>query len=596
MRKPEGSQRKATRAAAAATAFLGGMLAMSSAWAALPNCSVAVLTSLSVPNMSFTSATDVPAAGGNPEYCLVGGSLVTRGEGAPNGSALFNLELPANWNGKFLFFGVGGLAGSTLADFAANPVDAGESLIKGYAIAITDTGHEAGNTDASWALTASGSPDYAKIADYYYRATHQVTIAAQALTRKYYRQKISKSYFDGCSNGGRQALVEATTYPDDFDGIIAGDPFMGIRAITGGVHFQKQQLTPQTFIPAAMFPAIDQATIAACDAADGVADGLIQNPLACSFDPKALQCTSGQTSNCLSPGQVATLRQYITATRDRDGEVVYPGETISDLGGTDGIALWSTGFIVPDFTAAEPWGGDGFGGPGLLLAPLGWQFSDHIIQYLVERDPTFNLRSFDVSAKGVIGRAALALFDERTVAGDADQPERLREFIDKDKKLLIYHGFSDPALTAVRSVMFYERLAWEQGGFDRTQRNVRLFLAPGMHHCEGGPGPNFFDTLTPLEDWVEQGQGPEAIIAAHFPGNVAGPTPDRTMPLCKFPEQARFTLDPKTATPAQIDNALNWVCPPRDKSLLLTGADGFAAGIGSPIAPERDRRRDHDRR
>jgi hypothetical protein len=243
---------------------------------------------------------------------------------------------------------------------------------------------------------------------------------------------------------------------------------------------------------------------------------------------------------------------------------------------------------VPDFTAAEPWGNFGFGGPGLALAPLGWQFSDHIMQYLVERNASFNLRSFDVN-HGMVGRAALELFDDRTLPGDADHPRQLSRFFAGNGKLLMFHGFSDPALSPVRSIMFYERLAEEMGGFHRAQQSMRLFLVPGMHHCTGGPGPNLFDTLTPLESWVEQGQAPDGILAVHYPNNVVGPTPDRTMPLCKFPEAAHFNLNPKTATPAQIANAANWSCPRDDESLLQTGTTGYSAGIGSEIAPEPER-------
>jgi feruloyl esterase len=590
--------------AAALALIIGGLVAAPAALAAAP-CSVAGLTALGVANMTFTSATDVPAAPPLPEFCNIKGTVTTTGEGAPNGSAIFLAQLPANWNHKLLGLGNGGFAG------AASLAGSGPALVKGYALVDSDTGHEAGGTDASWALKADGTPDQAKLTDYYFRAVHEVTVAAKQLTERFFAQgALRHSYFTSCSNGGRQALMEASRFPDDYDGIIAGDPFMSIRSIAGGTILNKQQSTAQTFIPFTQLAMIDQATLAACDAADGVKDGLIQNPGACNFQPQSLQCRPGQNSNCLSAGQVQTLTTYISAARDDDHNIVYPGFSISDLGGTDGAALWTTGFFLPgqalpapntqatfDLTAKEPWGNLGFS-----PAPLGWQFVDHAIQFIVERDPNFDMRTFDGTAPTPLSDAALNLFDRRTEAGDADDPARLERFIRRDHKLLIYHGFSDPALTAFRSIQYYEDLASRTlGGIPEVQENVRLFLAPGMHHCAGGPGPNVFDTLTALEGWVEQGVGADAIIATKFANDNPAGQVLRTMPLCKFPEQAHFLGNPNSATAAEIDNAANWTCPPGDRSMLTVGADGRMAGLGGRQAAEFefdffDRDRDRDDR
>jgi feruloyl esterase len=567
----------------------GGTIA---ATPAMATCTVAGLTALGVANVTITSAVDTPATSATPEFCDVKGTVTTTGHGAPDGSALFEMQLPANWNHKFLGLGNGGFAGSV------SLAGTGAALVKGYAMVDSDTGHEAGGTDASWALKADGTPDEAKLADYYFRAVHEVTRAAKQLTRKFYAQgDIEHAYFSSCSNGGRQALMEASRFPDDYDGIIAGDPFMSVRAIAGGVHIHKQQLTPQTFIPFPLLAAIDAATTAACDAADGVKDGLIQNPSACSFNPQTLLCTGGQTTNCLTQGQVDTFKTYISAVRDDDGNVVYPGAAISDLGGADGAGLWTTGFIIPDFAAAEPWGNKGFGGPGLALAPLGWQFVDHAIQFIVERDPNFNMRTFDGTGNPPYSDTALSLFDRRTDAGDADDPARLEKFIEKNHKLLIYHGFSDPALTAMRSIMYYEDLAhMTEGGFPEVQENVRLFLAPGMHHCGGGPGPNVFDTLSAIENWVEHGVGPDGIIATKFVNDNPALGVARTMPLCQFPEMAHFVGNASTASSTAINDARNWTCSPHDRSLLVVGPNGLQAGLGGRQAAEfnDDREEDHD--
>jgi feruloyl esterase len=536
--------------------------------AASANCSAAALNAAGVPGVTVLLAVDVPASSANPEFCDVQGTLATSGEGAPAGAANFELQLPVTWNQKFLFWGVGGLAGSTYADFAANPVDYYEALFKGYATAITDEGHQAGNTDAAWALVSTGVPERAMLADYYDRATHEVTGASKALVRAFYgASSIAHSYFDGCSNGGRQAMVEATHFPDDYDGIIAGAPFMDIRTIIAGAKFQKDNLqSAQTYLPASLLPVIDAAVYAACDAADGVQDGLIQNPARCSFDPASLICKGGATSNCLTPGQAKSLQSYITALRDERGHVVYNGASITDLSG--GMDVWSLGFVPPtDFSANEPWGGTGFS-----PAPVAWQFVDHIMKDIVARDASYNMRSFPVSYGGVVGEQALAFFDSRTERGDGADPQRLHEFIARGGKLIMFHGFSDPALPPFRTVAFYEQLAALHGGYGHLQDNVRLFMVPGMQHCAGGPGPNFFDTLTALEGWTEASTPPDGIVAAHYVGNSPANGIDRTMPLCKFPEEAQYG-----GSGAYNDGA-NWSCT-SNRRLLDLGRDGRSAGL-----------------
>ncbi len=187
------------------------------------DCNPAALNALAVPNMTVSSATTVPAAPPNPEYCDVKGIVATSGEGAEPGSANFEVTLPVNWNQKFIFNGVGGLAGSLTS--SANPADQQSFLVKGYATAITDTGHLVANP--TWEYTAPGSPDMPKVIDYFYRAVHDVTLSAKQLVKSYYRANtIRRSYFDGCSNGGKMGLIEATRFPSDYDGIISGSPWL----------------------------------------------------------------------------------------------------------------------------------------------------------------------------------------------------------------------------------------------------------------------------------------------------------------------------------------------------------------------------------
>ncbi len=518
---------------------------------------------------TIISATSVAAASPAPAYCDVIGTLNTNSERAPVGSAGFELRLPDNWNGKFLFFGVGGLAGSTYADFAGNPTDLAEALPKGYATAITDTGHLAGGTDASWALVGPGKPDRAKVADYYYRATHQVTVAGKQIVEAYYGSPVGNAYFDGCSNGGRQAMVEAARYPEDYDGIIAGAPFQDIRTILGGIKDSKALFaTPSSYVPASLLPAVDAAVYAACDALDGVKDGLIQNPAKCSFKPSDLICAAGQAGNCLSQAQADFLTTYISPVRNEAGDLIYPGFSITDLsnGGAD---VWTVGITPPTAPGtAEPWGNMGF-----TPAPAGFQFTDHITKYLVTRDPTFDIFTYPIGIDGVVTPEGLALFDARTARGSARSPEDFQAFISQGRKLLWYHGYSDPALPPFRSVLLYEQLAAEaQGSYAGLQDNVRLFMVPDMQHCGGGPGPNVFDTLTALDAWVTQGQAPDAIVATHYANNDPTKAVTRTMPLCQFPEQATYNGT------GDVTQASSWSCTSNSK-LLEVGPDGEQAGL-----------------
>lgn len=567
----------------------GGMLADPAPAQTSTPCTQAAVAALNVSHVTILSA--APDAT-NPTQCDVLGTVATRGFGAPPGSARFQVQLPSStvWNEKLVFFGQGGFAGSLSA--ATNAADPGAAAANHYATAVTDTGHQAGSTDASWALIASGVPDEAKLTDYYFRAVHEVAVAVKELVERFYAGPLKRAYFDGCSNGGRQAFVEATKFPDDFDGIVAGDPFMDIRSILGGVNFHKIQLaSANVYIPAAKLPMIDAAVYDSCDAADGVVDHLIQNPLKCAFDPHTLvtpSCT-GSDPTCLTAGEANTLTKYLTALRDDDGNIVYTGETVSDLAaGSQGLLdfslggmdFWTTGVVPPTvgFNASQPWDNNGFS-----PSPIGWQFVDHFIKFVVERDPTFDMRSY-IHKVGEVSDAERRLFDRRSEAGDGDIPAKLLPFIEKGKKLLIYHGFSDPALTTTRTIKYYEDLAETlEMSFPELQEHVRLFTVPGMHHCVGGPGPNFFDTLTALDNWVDQGVPPDAIIATHFVNNTPFAV-DRTMPLCKFPEEARHNGN------GPVDSAASWSCPPDDQGLLEVGANGRLAGLGG-----RDHMRDgHD--
>ena len=208
-------------------------------------------------------------------------------------------------------------------------------------------------------------------------------------------------------------------------------------------------------------------------------------------------------------------------------------------------------------------------------APAGWLFANHIVQYLVKRDSKFNSLTFGISRDGVIPDEALKLYEERTGAGSADDPNKLKPFIQKNKKLLMYHGYSDPALSPFKTILFYEQLAdLTRGGYGEVQKNVRLFMVPGMQHCGGGPGPNVFGTLTMLDEWVDRGIAPDQIIAAKYTNDRRTEPVIRRMPLCKFPEQAKYSGS------GDVNDAANWKCS-GDQALLEAGPNGTAAGLAA---------------
>jgi feruloyl esterase len=529
--------------------------------AAALECSPDSLSALKVQQFTVTSAAHVSPEGTSPAHCNVKGTVATDGEGAGPNSARIEINLPDNWNGKFVFFGVGGLAGSLTP--SASPHDVVSALGRGYATAITDTGHEGSNPfDASWILEAPGKPNEGKVIDYFYRAAHQATGAAKLLVAGYYgAPKVSHAYFDGCSWGGHMGLMEAMRYPDDYDGVIAGAPYLDNHTQLWGYKNAKAFLN--AYVPPDVVAKVNAAVLATCDAADGVKDGLIQNPAKCDFDPQSLAPAT------LTQAQADAFKVFIRATTDARGHAIYPGSPPTDLAAADGPAGGFMGWVETapptDAAAAEPWGSN---------PPVLWAAAEGFTKHFDLRDPNVNFNREWPETDGQVADEALKQFDERLGVADVDQPERLAQFLGQGKKLILYHGYGDTAISPYRTVWFYEDLATKLGGYDKAQEQVRLFMAPGMLHCFGGDGPNDFDTLGALEDWVEQGKAPNEIIAAKYPDNKPGPAPLRTMPLCAFPSQARYKGD------GDVNHAANWTCPEGDESQLEVGADGVAAGMG----------------
>jgi feruloyl esterase len=435
------------------------------------------------------------------------------------------LPQPAGWNRKFLSTGEGGFAGQL--NYQRNGLDnAMDELVRrGYATASTDTGHR--SSDQWWAV---GHPE--KAADYLYRAKHVTTVAAKAIVATFYGQAPSHSYFSSCSNGGRQGLIEAQRYPEDFDGLIIGAPWNFQSHSNAGFIWNAQALAaPGAAIPAEKLPAIAAAVAAACDKNDGLADGVIADPRACTFDPRSMTCHGADGNNCLTPPQAAALQKiYDGPSNPRTGESIFRGFARGSEAG------W-TGMVRPA-TA----------GSGLLV-----YFSN-----LVYQKPEWDLRSFNFDSDmthtdQTVGRLGNATSTDYSAA------------IRRGVKIIQYHGWNDQTLQPAYSPQYYEQVAKANGGLDKTQDFYRLFMVPGMSHCSGGIGASNFggvgqqippvrdaahDLQTAMENWVERGTPPTQFIGTKFTDNQAATrTVQYTRPVCLYPAVARYkgTGDPNDA-------------------------------------------------
>jgi len=435
-----------------------------------------------------------------PSFCRVAVTL----KPSPDSDIKVEVWLPASgWNGKFQAVGNGGWAGTI--GYAAMS----RALAHGYATSSTDTGHTGGS--ASFAL---GHPE--KLADYAYRSEHEMTAKAKAIIAGFYGTGPKLSYWNGCSTGGRQALIEAQRFPDDYDGIIAGAAANPKTHLDGWRIWMAQAMfkNEASVIPVTKFPLIHNAVLAACDAIDGLKDGLIDDPTRCHFDPQVLECKGGDAPGCLTVAQVNTARVVMSPAKDRKAEI-FPGfEPGTELG-------WERMLSGP-----EPY--------GTALD----QF-----KYIVFGNPNWDWRTFDLERD-------VAIADKKSQGTLTSIDPNLSAFARHGGKLLMYHGWSDQDIAPRASVNFFRRTIEATTAAPGKPDWVRLFMVPGMGHCGGGEGPNTFDMMTALEPWVEQGTIPTRVVATHRSGGQV----DRTRPLCAYPQVARHTGT------GSIDDAANFVC------------------------------------
>jgi feruloyl esterase len=529
------------------TAALAALLLAGTASAALakPDCTPDALNALHVAGVRVIQAAATAAAGTVPAHCAVQGTMDTQGESAPPGSARFALQLPDSWQQRFFFMGVGGNAGTLTP--AVNATDRLSALGKGYAVIVQDSGHVGNGTDAGWLTTPDGKRDQAKMVDFLYRAAHDVAVTGKQFAKAYYAASVRHAYFDGCSTGGRMAMMEAERYPADFDGIIAGDPAMDYHSTLLRLTVQKAALSsPAAYLSPATLQMVDKVVTARCDAIDGATDGLVQDPTRCPVKPSDLICRAGVTTDCLTAEQASVLQTYTSPLHDRHGRFLYPGWAITNLSGPRGASYWNTGDTAPNLNQPEaPWGDD------QNAAPRGWTFARQALTFWMGMGPEQSMLELDVDPRtNTAGDDLVAVLDKTFGPAETKNPAKMLPFIQQNRKLIIYHGTSDPAIPAARSVLFYNDLAAAVHGMAKAQANVRLFLVPGMQHCSGGIGPDQFDTLSAIEAWVEHGKAPDAIPAS-TKGDSATP---HSLPLCPYPRQARYS-----GSGAATD-AANWAC------------------------------------
>ncbi len=495
------------------------------------------LVRLQMENATISDAVDVPAGkplsvGGGfgpavqvtslPAHCLVHGEVNHhKGADGKDYGDKFELRMPENWQGRLLYMGGGGLDGVLNPAIALQgPVttpDSKSALGMGYAVVSSDGGHQ--DAARGFGDGAFGSDPEAR-ADYNYLSTKRVSDVARKVIAGFYGSPIKYSYFQGCSNGGREGLMEAERYPESFDGIIAGAPAFNLTHAAIAEAWNTVELASIAPKKADGTPDLAQsltepdlkllvsAVLDKCDALDGLKDGLIFNPGACRFDPSVLTCSAGQSSGCLPAEKVRVIEAIFKGPHDSSGKAIYSTWPYDSGDSAEGWRVWMTGFgpvpsinvmIFPSF----------FNGLALAGVP-----------------PRIDIFKFNFDTDA-------ARIDKAANEINATSTD-WTAFRKRKGRLLLYTGMSDPVFSGHDLIRYYQQIEQDNGGERETQAFARLFLVPGMNHCSGGPGLDDFDTLDAMQSWVEEGKAPETMLSKGraFPG--------RTRPLCAYPKITKY--------------------------------------------------------
>lgn len=509
---------------------LGALLALAGTAlpdaAAAPRLACATLTGLALPDTTITAATSVPAISGAtddvPAYCRVLGLASPRvGAGGVAFAIRFELRLPDPWNRRFVFQGGAGTDGvifdpvGMVQGLGGASGSSGAALTRGFAVAATDGGHQ--GFDQEFGLDPQARVDYG------YNALDVVTRRSKEIIARYYGRPPKRSYLVGCSNGGRQAMLASQRFPAHFDGIVAANPAFDLAKVVVAEAWDTQAFTAIAPRDASDRPILARAlsdadlalvaagVLAACDALDGLADGIVDAWSACRFDPASLACAGEKTPACLSAAQVEALKRVYDGPRDSRGAPLYAAWPWDPGVGAPGWRQWKLGTST---TAA----------PNALNADLGFDIIRYV--FLTPPDPSFDPLAFDWDADPARFAASSATID----ATSTD----LAAFRRRKGKLILTTGLGDPVFSAYDLVAYYDRLVAAEGGLRATQRFARLFLVPGMNHCAAGPALDRFDPLTAIVAWVEKGRAPAELVAT---GNAF---PGRSRPLCPYPRETRY--------------------------------------------------------
>lgn len=506
-------------------------------------------------NLTITSASLQNNSIDGSAYCYVRGII------SPAIHFHAQLPMPENWNGRFLQWGDGGKDGDL--DFADHRV------AQGYAVTNSNTGHDNGvEPGASFAFNNR----QAEI-DFGYRAVHLTVMAGKRLVNEYYSSAPTYSYFEGCSQGGRQGLMEAQRYPQDFDGIVAGAPAFAYQALNAAGTWHLQQVfsndlagnlavdsngdgTPDSL---GLVDLLHQQVLGRCDDNDGIADGVLDNPMSCDFDPARdlsdLMCPAGETSDqCFTRAQLRTIQSFYAGPADDTGRQVYPGKAMGSE------PRWTAYYL--------PHAGNDMG-PSKLIGVAG----DHMNYLFYEQDPGVaipDVRDYDYEARtdSVFPEFHWKDYDINDFFSgkgdlmksitDATDPDLRPYLIDQGGKLLLYHGWVDTLIVAEDTLDYFNEMVDRSfgGNMAEASDSVRLFMAPGMGHCARGPGPNSWDKLAPMVEWVENGIAPDRITATHATDGVV----DNERPLCPWPQRARYTGPANGANEPRNWRAENFQC------------------------------------
>jgi feruloyl esterase len=477
------------------------------------------LARLELEHTSIASAANIAGDGGTraPGYCEVH-ATITPVPGSKIGAVY---RLPASWNGKVLGLGGGGFAGNVRAEAAA------DGLARGYAVIQNDLGHASASAlDPSFAIDDAGRRNVEGIVDFGHRATHLATVIGKQVAARFYGREPERAYWQGCSTGGRQGLAEVQRYPDDYDGVIAGAPvYTPVTYANAMLRVQMFHALPKSNLEPEHVPLIRDAVLAACDDDDGVADGILTDPRTCAWDPAELQCAASEAHGaaCLSPAQVETARRAYSGVRMQDGR--YAAMPLMRGGESDWVARMIG-------TPTQPRGVN-----ALLGAPF--------MAYIAVGDPKYDFMTFEPER--------LRVLDGGIAAAEVHQQNpNIAPFVRAGGKLLLWHGFNDPGPSPLSTIAYYEAVL---DAVPAARDNVRLFLAPGVLHCAGGSGPDRFDALTALENWVERGVAPASLLATKQGSPLS-------RPLCPYPALPRYKERAILTTLRASNASLNEVTVP----------------------------------